>query len=173
MAKKEKPNICEEHLFKSLYEEHSKSLHDFLYYKFGQEVSAGDKVQDAFVALWNNCKQVTQQKAKSYLFTVANNLALNDMKHKKVVHKFQLIKPRSKTEINPEFLLEEKQYLERYQKALALLGEEQRVAFLLNKVEGKSHQEIADLLGVTKKVVEYRIYTALKQLKLNLDDFSI
>ena len=173
MAKKEESHICEEQLFRSLYEQHAKPLHDFLYYKFGEEVHAKDKVQDAFVTLWNNCKKVSLAKAKSYLFTVANNFALNEMKHKKVVLKYKNIKPQSVTHQNPQFLLEEKQYLDRYQKALAMLGEEQRVAFMLNKVEGKSHQEIADLLGVTKKVVEYRIYSALKQLKLNLDDFSI
>ena len=51
--------------------------------------------------------------------------------------------------------------------------EEQRVAFLLNKVEGKKHAEIAELLGVTRKVVEYRIYSAFNILKKELEAFKI
>ena len=60
-----------------------------------------------------------------------------------------------------------------YQKVLGKLSEEQRVAFLLNKAEGKKHQEIADELGVTKKVVEYRIYSAFKQIKEELEGFHL
>ncbi|MBT8265059.1 MAG: RNA polymerase subunit sigma-70, partial [Bacteroidia bacterium] len=50
---------------------------------------------------------------------------------------------------------------------------EQRVAFLMNKVDGKKHNEIAEYLGVTRKVVEYRIYSAFKALKEDLEDFNI
>ena len=56
---------------------------------------------------------------------------------------------------------------------LGNLNEEQRVAFLLNKVEGKKHSEIAELLGVTQKVVEYRIYSAFNILKKEFEGFKI
>lgn len=42
---------------------------------------------------------------------------------------------------------------------------------MLNRVEGKTHQEIADLEGVSKKAIEKRIYTALKQLKNEIGEF--
>ena len=61
--------------------------------------------------------------------------------------------------------MEENEFLKAYKKVLSKLSEEQRVAFLLNKVEGKKHGEIAEYLGVTKKVVEYRIYSAFAILK--------
>ncbi|MGB5428168.1 RNA polymerase sigma factor, partial [Eudoraea sp.] len=53
------------------------------------------------------------------------------------------------------------------------LSGEQRVAFMLNKVEGKKHEEIAEMLGITRKVVEYRIYTAFNILKKDLEGFKI
>ena len=43
----------------------------------------------------------------------------------------------------------------------------------MNKVEGKKQKEIAELLGVTQKVVEYRIYTAFNILKEGLENFKI
>ena len=51
------------------------------------------------------------------------------------------------------------------------LTEEQRVAFTLSKIEGKKQAEIAEILGVTKKVVEYRIYSAFAILKKELENF--
>jgi RNA polymerase sigma-70 factor (ECF subfamily) len=70
-------------------------------------------------------------------------------------------------------MLEKEQYFIKYQQALAKLSEEQRVAFMLNKVEGRKHQEIAEMLGVTRKVVEYRIYSAFTLLKTELENFNI
>jgi RNA polymerase sigma-70 factor (ECF subfamily) len=100
-------------------------------------------------------------------------MVFNDIKHQKVVLRYKQEKPKGHTNENPEFLMEKEQYLLRYQKALSKLSEEQRVAFMLNKVEGKKHQEIADMLGVTRKVVEYRIYSAFTLLKTELENFRI
>lgn len=164
--------VCEEKVYSKLYKEYAKDLHDFLYYKYGERFNPNDIVQEAFIKLWNNCKDVSLDKAKGFLFMVAKNAILNDIKHQKVVLKYQLIKPTGHTNENPEFLLEEEQFYQKYQRALAKLTEEQRVVFLLNKTEGKKHQEIADMLNITKKVVEYRIYTAFKIIKEEIKELK-
>lgn len=166
-------DICKESVFSSLYTKYSKDLHDFLYYKFGEQFNPNDKAQDAFVKLWENCKKITPSKARSFLFTVANNMVLNDIKHQKVVLKYKNEGQKSYTHETPEFLMEKEQYLQAYQKALGKLSEDQRVAFTMSKIEGKKHQEIADMLGVTKKVVEYRIYSAFNVLKEEIKGFRI
>ncbi|MFP4844721.1 RNA polymerase sigma factor [Winogradskyella sp. PE311] len=166
-------DICEEAAFERVYNKYSNDVHNFLYYKYGTQFNPRDKAQEAFIKLWDNCKNVTFAKAKSFLFTVANNLILNEIKHQKVVLKHQKIKPKHYTNETPEFVLEQEQYLERYNNVLASLKEEQRVAFLLSKVEGKKHSEIAEYLGVTQKVVEYRIYSAFNILKKELEGFKI
>jgi RNA polymerase sigma factor (sigma-70 family) len=173
LQKNLKENICEEKVFEHIYNKYAKDLRDFLYYKYGEQFNPNDKAQDAFIKLWDNCKNVTLSKAKSFLFTVANNLVLNDIKHQKVVLKHQKEIHKHYTNETPEFLLEKKEFLQHYQKVLQSINEEHRVAFLLNKVEGKKHNEIAELLGVTQKVVEYRIYTAFKILKKELEGFKI
>ncbi|WP_299334405.1 sigma-70 family RNA polymerase sigma factor [uncultured Psychroserpens sp.] len=173
MPKDLNDNICEAKVFEHVYNTYSKDLHDFLYYKYGEQFNPSDKAQDAFIKLWDNCKKVTLSKAKSFLFTVANNMVLNDIKHHKVVLNHQKQAPKSHTNETPEFILEQEQFFKRYQAVLERLTEEQRVAFLLSKVEGKKHSEIAEFLGVTKKVVEYRIYSAFKILKTELEGFKI
>ncbi|MBT8255531.1 MAG: RNA polymerase sigma factor [Bacteroidia bacterium] len=166
-------DICDKQLFANVYRKYATDLHDFLYYKYGEQFNPDDKTQDAFIKLWENCKKVTPAKAKSYLFTIANNMTLNEIKHQKVVLNYKKTKPKEYTSEDPEFLMEQDEYLKRYQKALAALTEEQRVAFSLSKIEGKKHSEIAEMLGVTKKVVEYRIYSAFDKLKSELQGFKV
>lgn len=166
-------DVCEESIYTNLYNKHAKNLHDFLYYRYGQNLNPSDKAQEAFIKLWENCKKVSLEKAKSFLYTVANNLMLNEVKHQKIVFQYQNWAPKGKNIETPEYILQQKEYYEKYQKALSKLSEEQRTAFMLNKVEGKKHEEIAQLLGVTRKVVEYRIYSAFDQLKKELENFRI
>ena len=170
MAKDIQDSVCEERLFSSLFEKHSKNLHDFLYYKFGENFNPKDKVQEAFVKLWENCAKVSPSKAKSYLFTVGNNLMLNEASHQKVVLKYQKLKPKSYTNETPQFILEGNEYMDKLQKAISNLSEAQRTAFLLNRIEGKKHREIADMLNISTKAVEKRIYGALKKLREDIKE---
>ena len=173
MSNEKTDNICAESVFEKVYSEHSQSLHDFLYYKYGGRYNPEDKVQEAFIKLWDNCKKVILAKAKSYLFTIANNLMLNEAKHEKVVLNYRSKPVKTRTDENPEYIMQGEEYYQQYQAALAKLTEEQRIAFLMNKVDGKKHKEIAEILGVTRKVVEYRIYTAFSILKKELEGFYI
>lgn len=161
---------CEKSVFSKLHQRYAKDLHDFIYYKFGEQHNPKDKVQEAFLKLWENCKKIAPNKAKSYLFSVANNTTLNVIKHKKVVLNYELNSNHKSSEHqDPQFVLEEKEYLDKYQKALSNLTEEKRAAFLLNRVEGKKHKEIAEILGISRKAVEKRIYSALDQLRKEID----
>ncbi|MBC3759305.1 sigma-70 family RNA polymerase sigma factor [Hyunsoonleella sp. SJ7] len=171
MAKQLHENICEERLFSSIFNKYSKDLHDFLYYKFGELLNPKDKVQEAFVKLWQNCAKVSPDKAKSFVFTTANNLMLNEVAHQKVVLKHQQSsKPKMSTNESPEFLMQESEYNDKLQRALANLTEPQRVAFMMNRVEGKRFKEIAELLDISTKAVEKRIYGALEKLRREIKE---
>ncbi|WP_439152006.1 RNA polymerase sigma factor [Winogradskyella sp.] len=170
MSKPLQDNICDNHLFERFYKKHSKNLHDFLYYKFGGHLNPEDKVQEAFIKLWQNCAKVSTDKAKSFLFTTANNLMLNAVAHQKVVLKYKAIPKKTATNESPEFVLQEKEYHIKLQKAISNLTEAQRVAFLLNRVEGKRFKEIAELLNISTKAVEKRIYGALRKLRQDIDE---
>ncbi|MBJ6366903.1 RNA polymerase sigma factor [Snuella sedimenti] len=170
MKKQLHDNICEEHLFSSIFNKYAKDLHDFLYYKFGELLNPKDKVQEAFVKLWQNCAKVTPDKAKSFLFTTANNLMLNEVAHQKVVLKYQQTKPKTSTNENPEFLMQESEYMDKLQRALANLTDAQREAFMMNRVEGKRFKEIAKILDISTKAVEKRIYGALEKLRRDIKE---
>ena len=165
MTKKIREHICDEKLFASIFTRYSKVLHNYLYYKFGGGLLYEDKVQEAFIKLWDKCDEVPINKAKSFLFKVATNGVLNEIKHQKVVMNYKNTKPKNYTAEHPQFILEEKEYLEKYKKALEKLTDGQREAFLLNREEGKRFKEIASFLNISVKAVEKRIYGAVKKLR--------
>ena len=170
MKKKIANTCCEQTMFDSIFRKYAENIHAFLHYRYGALLNPEDKVQDAFIKLWQNCKTVTPDKAKSFLFTTANNLMLNEVKHQKVVLKYVQSKPKHHTNVTPEFLLEEAQYLEKLQNALASLTENERVTFMLNRTEGKKYKEIATLLDISVSAVEKRMYSALLKLRKQITE---
>lgn len=161
----DKNSVCNEDVFSGIYNDISLSVWRFIYFKCGDEAQADDLVQEAFIKLWDNCAKVAQEKAKSFLFTVANNAFLNEVAHKKVVLKHAQLSPSKVDNQSPEFVLEEKQYHKKLQDALANLSEAQRTAFLLNRIEGMKYTEIAEHLNISVKAVEKRMSQALKALR--------
>ncbi|NER15237.1 sigma-70 family RNA polymerase sigma factor [Leptobacterium flavescens] len=160
-----KEHVCEEKVFQSVFMEHATTIRNFIYYKCGDQNKAADIVQEAFIKLWQKCRDVSFEKSKSFLYTVANNLFLNEVAHQKVVLNYKNSPQRTHTDENPEYLMEEKQYDEKLQRAINSLTEGQREAFLLNRIDGKKYSEIAQLLDISVKAVEKRIHGALVSLR--------
>ncbi|NNF19692.1 MAG: sigma-70 family RNA polymerase sigma factor [Flavobacteriaceae bacterium] len=163
-------NVCQEEVFSFLFNAHSKAIFRSIFYKYGNEEKAYDVVQEAFVKLWEHCAKVTPEKAKSYVYTIANNNYLNVLKAEKVRMRYNnsgLEKDR--TQESPEYLLEEKEFQQKLDNALNNLPENQRQTFLMNRVEGKKYAEIADLEGVSVKAIEKRMHLALKTLREQID----
>ena len=167
------PGICEELTFAAFFKSQAKTLRNYLYYKFGNEEQAEDVTQEAFIKLWENCTNVPPEKAKSFLYTVANNTTLNQIAHQKVVLEYSKKNGGNAVDgQSPEFLMEEEQFKVKLQKAINNLTEAQRSAFLLHRIEGKKYQEIAEMLEISVKAVEKRIHGALLQLRKDIDTFK-
>ena len=81
-------NVCEEKVFNAIFNSNSKTIFNYIYYKYGNEEKAYDAVQEAFVKLWENCAKVAPEKAKAFVYKVANNLYLNVLKAEKVRLKY-------------------------------------------------------------------------------------
>lgn len=161
-------NVCEEQVFSALFEANSKTVFNYIYYKFGNEEKAYDAVQEAFVKLWENCAKVSPEKARAYVYTVANNLYLNVLKAEKVRLKYAS-KGNDTSIESPEFILEEKEFKAKLDRALESLPENQRTTFLLNRIDGKKYAEIAEMEGVSVKAIEKRMHLALKALREQID----
>ncbi|MEM9931162.1 MAG: sigma-70 family RNA polymerase sigma factor, partial [Bacteroidota bacterium] len=158
--------ICEESVYDAVFLRVAPLLHSFLYYRTGDAAAAEDLMQDAFLKLWQNCAKVTPDKAKPYVFRIAENLFFNQREHAKVVLKFEASRTISSVHTEtPQDLLEGQEFKDKLEQALAALPDGAREVFLLNRIEGLKYREIAELLGISQKAVEKRMHRALVGLK--------
>ena len=164
MSKNHK-SVCEKRVFDELFDLNSESLRNYLYYQCGNLQQAEDLAQEAFIKLWNNCKKVLFEKARGFLFAVAKNAFYNEVEHQKVVLKYAKLPHKNTDSETPEFQLEEKEFMDRLQKAIADLPEGQREVFLLNRMDQMTYKEIAQSLDVSQKAVEKRMHKALVKLR--------
>jgi len=165
MDKNSQHNLCNDKTFAKVFNDYAKDLKRFLFFKYNNLESAEDVMQDAFIKLWNNCKNVPLEKAKSFLFTVANNLFLNIKKHEKVVRKNNFRHLKHTTNETPEFLLIEEEYYQKVERAINGLTTKQKEVFLMSRIEKMKYKEIAIKLNISVKAVEKRMHLALLQMK--------
>ena len=128
---------------------------------------AKDVVQESFARLWTKLDQVEGAKAKSYLFTTAHHVMVDEVRkggrntRMEDHHDHQ----RTTSQDQPDL----KEVLDA---ALATLPAIQRSVVLLRDLEGYTYEEIAELTGLNLpqvKVYIYRGRTALKEYIGQLD----
>ncbi|WP_405205798.1 RNA polymerase sigma factor [Aquimarina sp. LLG6339-5] len=163
-----KNTTCDEQVFNQFFKSHAKLLRSYLYYKFGDLDQAEDIVQDSFIKLWDNCAKVPLDKAKSYVYTIATNLGISNARHQQVKFKHQNYITKRKSDVtneSPEFVMLEKEYMEKLKNAIADLPDRQREVFLLSRIDKKTYREIAELSDVSVKAIEKLMHKALVTLR--------
>ena len=158
---KDQHSICHSKTFESIYHKYAKDLRRFIFFKTQDLDKAEDILQESFIKLWDNCDKVDFDKVKSYLYTVASNTFLNLVKHEKVVRKHQEGITLHQSNESPEFIMLEKEFMDKLERVINSLPEKQKEVFLLNRIEKKKYREIAEQLDISVKAVEKRMHAAL------------
>ncbi|CAM1343809.1 RNA polymerase sigma factor [Tenacibaculum amylolyticum] len=166
-------SICNELVFKKVFNDYFQTVCNFIYLKCGDTAQAQDLSQEAFVKLWNNCAKVPLEKAKSFLFTVTKNAFFNEYEHGKVILKYRNQKRVNINKEDPEFLFREKEFQQELTNAINKLDPRDREIFLLNRIEKKKYREIAEMLDISVKTVERRMHTALQSLRKDIKNYKI
>ena len=149
----------------------------------GAAEDARDATQETFIAAFRNLQNFRgEAKVSSWLHRIAVNQCITRQRRARV---------RSETGIEDEveaagesFLAtteyrsparetERKQRTEAVRKAVSTLPTELREVVVMKEVEDWTFQEIADSLQIPLSTVKSRLYTALKQLRMRLDRFSM
>ncbi|MTI40347.1 RNA polymerase sigma factor [Fulvivirga lutimaris] len=162
-------SVCQENNYQSIFKSQAGPLRNFLYYKCGDLEKAEDLMQDAFIKLWENCKKVILEKARSFLFTTAKRMFLNTIEHEKVVLSFAKENVNNSLSEDPQYIMEEQEFKTKLEDSISNLPATQREVFLLNRVDKLSFQEIADLQEVSLSAVHKKMYKAMDKLKNDLD----
>ena len=155
--------------FKMIYNSHFDNLRRYLYYRSGDQNLSQDIAQNVFMKIWNKKIDTSTGNIKSLLFKIGSDEFINHYRRLKVERDyldsqdFKLVHEDD----NENDLFEKKK---RFEKALQSLTEKQRVALLMNKMEGLTYKEIAESLNLSQKAIEKRIGQALSNLKKNLNN---
>jgi len=157
--------------FQQLYYQFSDMLYRFLWRKVRDEAVAQDLVQDVFLRVWTKRANLDEQKEiKSYLYRIANNLAIDHLRKKIVRNKETIDETSTNVAFYPDDWFD---FEEHIQRALEKLPPRQRNVFYLSRFEGLKYQEIAQALNISSKTVENQISSALKKLRNDLKDLLI
>lgn len=151
--------------FRSIFDLYYETIRSFAYYKTGDVDLADDIVQEVFLKLWSNLKDVKEETVKALLYTIASNTIKNHFKHQKVVFNFQKQDQNNNTEDEADSSLRQEELNRKLQDALAEIPEKAREVFLMNRIEGLTYIDIAERLGLSVKAIEKRMSEALSILR--------
>lgn len=155
--------------FKYCYENYFDAIRSYLYYRSGDEMLSSDLAQEVFLKLFEKDFEFDANRTKNLLYSMANNAFLMHLRKAKSVNK-HLDTIEFRIEDNDP--LRQLQYNElkgTYEKTLAAMPENQRVVFLMSRMEDLTYREIAERLELSVKAVEKRMSLALKLLKTKLE----
>ena len=130
-------------------------------------------VQELMLWIWENHSELHINDSLSrYLFTATRNRCLKHISHEMVERRVldEMHKKLHGQFESPDFYIV-RELEERIRDAVARLPDSYRQAFELNRYERKTYDEIASMLGVSSKTVDYRIQQALRLLRISLKDY--
>lgn len=138
------------------------------------EPEVEEVVQDTMLWLWENKHTLIEDcSLKSLLFTIVKNKLLNRLARAEVKGRVVDEIEQKYTALfnDPDSVLQNKELMRCYQRAISSMPKEHRQAFEMNRNGQLTHKEIALKLGVSNQTVNYRISQALKFLRSQLKDF--
>ncbi len=135
--------------------QYADNVYRFILKNIGNTEDAKDIVQLSYEKMWLHREEVIYEKCKSYLFTVAYNTMIDQIrKNKKTVLKDNVADHITGTSFinqDPRRILQE---------ALGKLGETQRSLVMLKDYEGYSYQEIGEITGLNESQVKVYLHRA-------------
>ncbi|MBL8822797.1 MAG: sigma-70 family RNA polymerase sigma factor [Planctomycetia bacterium] len=167
--------------FQELVTKYQHRLIGILTHLCGSADEAEDLAQEVFLRVYRARNDYSPQaKFSTWLFTIANNVALNALRRRKRKPSYQIdplvsqsgsqmarpeeaLVPAVSTE--PDRRMRHQELANVVELALSQLNERQRLAVVLNKFEEMSYEEIAQVIGISAKAVKSLLSRARTQLR--------
>jgi RNA polymerase sigma-70 factor (ECF subfamily) len=151
----------------------------------GNAEEAEDLAQEVFLRVYRARKKYRpRSKFSTWLFTIANNLALNSLRARQRKPVVPLtardsgpLGPRPAEQLvhdpgtGPMQRMQQQELAALVRQALDGLNERQRMAVVLNKFEDMNYAEIAEVMGLTTKAVKSLLSRARMNLRAALSGY--
>ena len=161
--------------YEVLFRKYYASLFHQTWYRCRDRDLAEDIVQETFVRIWIRRSELKPRHSLlPFLISISVNLLRDHQKHSAVAqrHEGSLLGSDVQVGEDPDDSLSVTLLQERISDAaIRYLSEKCRSIFILSRVEGKSNAEIAEILSVSRKVIENQLYHALTVLRRKLSAY--
>src|SRR5262245_58492603 len=165
--------------FEQLVERYQHRLVAVMNHLVGHPQEAEDLAQEVFLRVYRARKKYRpRSKFSTWLFTIANNLALNALRTRQRKPIIPLdardsgpLGPRPAEQLvkdtgsSPSGRIQNLELVVIIQQALGKLNERQRMAVVLNKFEDMNYGEIAEVMGLTTQAVKSLLSRARSNLR--------
>ncbi|WP_290797259.1 RNA polymerase sigma factor [Flavihumibacter sp. UBA7668] len=157
--------------FEQLYHHYSPGLASKLLRITKSEQYTGDILQEVFLKIWNGRENLEPDKSfPAYLNTIAEHLAIDYFR--KAARDRQLMASIKNAAIAAYDSIEESLYrkenAELLHSLIKSLPPQRRQVFHLVKIEGRSYDEVGQLLNVSSSTISDHIVKATKQIRERL-----
>ncbi len=173
--------------FETLVERYQNRLVGILFHLVGNLQEAEDLCQEVFLRIYKARKGYRpRSKFSTWLFTIANNLALNHLRSRgrsislpsagsatdsqAAVSVGQQLEAREGT---PSAQMRQAELADLVREAVGVLSEDQKMAVLLNKFEEMSYAEIAAIMGRSPAAVKSLLARARNELRERLEPYLV
>jgi RNA polymerase sigma-70 factor (ECF subfamily) len=166
--------------FESLMRKYYPRLLNFIYRFLGDQALAEDIAQETFIKVYQNAgRYKPQSKFSTWLYTIAKNLSLNELRKRKQIA-FSLNETftdgdeevinriEDEAAVYPVEKLISEEKSEAVKKAIDELPENQRMAIILLRYENFSYEEIAKTMGASVSAVKSLLSRAKETLRVKL-----
>jgi RNA polymerase sigma-70 factor (ECF subfamily) len=156
-----------ERFLRQLSERYRQPLTAYFQRRVGSRNEAEDLTQEVFLRLVRRLDVETLDNPEAFVFKTAANL-LRDRFRRGQTQRSHLaevsLQQPGIEELSPERVFDSRQHLDKVIDALEALDERTRDAFILHRLEGMKHAQIAELYGVSVSSIEKYIIKALALL---------
>ncbi len=152
--------------------DHAADLRIYLSRFSSNPADLDDWIQEAFLRCCAASKSQELHEPRAYLFRTARNLAFSKLKHRKIRrdarHVLDLT-ARQRTEHPPlHRIAQTDQDVSQLRQAIESLPKRCREAFVLCKLHGFTHLEIADILNISISTVEKHLVKGLRLCRAHM-----
>jgi RNA polymerase sigma-70 factor (ECF subfamily) len=163
--------------FNRAVDEHADALKTFAARMLGDDEFAEDVTQDSFLALYRHLHEVPVHAYRPWLFRVARNLCLDQLRRRK--HRAVLFRDLTTNDdvnidfesgdIRPDQVAQTREMRYAIEQAIAALPTKFREVFLLCEMQKLSYEEAATSLSIPVKTVSTRLFRARTRFSRMMD----
>lgn len=156
--------------FASIYGQYHALIYNYLLKFTKNPTLAEDLLHDIFLKIWDARERVDIKTSFSaYLFGLARNTVITQLNRMSLYDAIRdEILSNAELELHPRNLMnkvEAREYEELLEKAINNLPPQRKEAFILCRQQGKSYEEAAAMMGISKNTLKQHLQLSVKSIK--------